>query len=118
LPDLLFALQGKEEQKRNNYNYYEAETQGFSYFAAITRPIETPVPTPQSLHSCDSNVDNSYDRSYETVHSGLRSYLRNCRTSCSGLSAQEEELDFRFSNFLIYSLNFIGGKISKQSVNK
>jgi hypothetical protein len=50
LPDLLFALQDEEEQKRNNYNYYEAETQGFSYFAAITRPIETPVPTPQSLH--------------------------------------------------------------------
>ncbi|TDA28969.1 MAG: hypothetical protein DSN99_00700 [Archaeoglobi archaeon] len=54
MPDLLFALQGKEEQKRNNYNYYEAETQGFSYFAAITRPIETPVPTPQSLHSCEA----------------------------------------------------------------
>jgi len=36
LPDLLFALKGEEEQKRNNYNYYEAETQGFSYFAAIT----------------------------------------------------------------------------------
>jgi len=28
------------------YNYYEAETQSFSYFAAVLKPLPTPTPTP------------------------------------------------------------------------
>jgi PGF-pre-PGF domain-containing protein/PGF-CTERM protein len=38
LPTKFLSSDGK-------YNYYEAETQGFSYFAAVIKPVETPVPT-------------------------------------------------------------------------
>jgi hypothetical protein len=55
------------------YNYYEAETQGFSYFVAVIRPVETSVPNNSSPDtSYDSNAYNSsYNCSSETVHSGL-----------------------------------------------
>ncbi|MCQ4153367.1 MAG: PGF-pre-PGF domain-containing protein, partial [Archaeoglobi archaeon] len=38
LPTKFLSSDGK-------YNYYEAETPGFSYFVAVIKPVETPVPT-------------------------------------------------------------------------